>query len=199
MSGTLSIRNRQRAIPVDVRRLRRVTLVLLRDLLAKETFELGICLVRQPEMTRLNETFLGHNGPTDVITFDYSDAGYEELGRADLRAGLDAPQRVPAGFMAGELARKEPRGLHGEIVICVQEAVSQARRFRTSWQRELARYVIHGLLHLEGYDDRRGADRRKMKREEGRLLRRLGRRCPIAPLARRLPSVRNSSIGNRGS
>ena len=172
MSGALSIRNRQRAIPVDVRRLRRITLVLLRDLLAKEAFELGICLVHPPEMTRLNETFLGHNGPTDVITFDYSDGG-----------------RV----------QKEPRGLHGEIVICVQEAVSQARRFRTSWQRELARYVIHGLLHLEGYDDRRGADRRKMKREEGRLLRRLGRRCPIAPLARRRPSVRNSSTAHRGS
>ena len=48
----------------------------------------------------------------------------------------------------------------GEIFVCVDEAVAGAPRFRGTWQKELARYVIHGILHLRGYDDgrrRRGA------------------------------------------
>jgi probable rRNA maturation factor len=53
--------------------------------------------------------------------------------------------------------------------------MTQARQFRTSWQSELVRYIIHGVLHLRGFDDIRPADRRKMKREENRLLRAAGR------------------------
>lgn len=74
--------------------------------------------------------------------------------------------------------------LAGELFICVDEAVAQARRFRTTWQSELARYVIHGLLHLRGFDDRDAHARRRMKREEGRLLRRATREFPIAKLHR---------------
>ncbi|MBI3191395.1 MAG: rRNA maturation RNase YbeY, partial [Pedosphaera parvula] len=43
--------------------------------------------------------------------------------------------------------------LYGEIFICVDDAVAQARQFGTTWQSELVRYVIHGILHLRGYDD----------------------------------------------
>jgi len=49
LSGALSIRNRQRAIPVDVRRLRRITLVLLRDLLEEEAFDLGSVSCARPK------------------------------------------------------------------------------------------------------------------------------------------------------
>ena len=118
--------------------------------------DLGICLVSSNEMARLNETHLSHAGVTDVITFDY---GNPSEGQ-------------------------HPACLNGEIFICLDEAVSQARRFRTSWESELARYVIHGLLHLTGYDDRRPGDRRRMKREENRLLRQLHRNGSIAELAR---------------
>jgi probable rRNA maturation factor len=63
-----------------------------------------------------------------------------------------------------------PGSLSGEIFICIDEAILQARRYRTDWQAELLRYVVHGVLHLSGYDDRKVADRRRMKREEDRLL-----------------------------
>ena len=56
---------------------------------------------------------------------------------------------------------------------CLDEAVKQAREFRTTWQSELARYVVHGVLHLRGYDDLAPAPRRRMKREENRLVRKL--------------------------
>ena len=148
MSGTLVIK-RARTVPVDTRQLRRITSVLLGELLALDNFELGVQLIRAPEMTRINETFLGHEGATDVITFDHASC----------------------------LTPHAPR-LHGELFICYDVAISQARQFRTTWPDELVRYLIHGVLHLQGFDDHRAADRRKMKREESRLLRELRRRCP---------------------
>ena len=60
--------------------------------------------------------------------------------------------------------------LHGEIFVCVDEAVLQARKFGTSWQSEIVRYIVHGVLHLLGFDDSSAGARRKMKREENRLV-----------------------------
>ncbi len=68
-----------------------------------------------------------------------------------------------------------PERLYGELFISVADTVKQAGEFGTAWTEELARYVIHGLLHLHGYDDLEPAKRRVMKREENRLVRRLGR------------------------
>ena len=74
--------------------------------------------------------------------------------------------------------------LHGEIFICIADAVKQAREFKTTWQSELVRYVIHGLLHLRGFDDLRPDKRREMKREENRLVRNIETTFPIRNLAR---------------
>ncbi len=81
-------------------------------------------------------------------------------------------------------APEKRRHLHGEIFVCVDEAVLQARKFGTSWQSETVRYVVHGVLHLLGHDDLRAAARRGMKREEDRLVRELSRRFSLAQLAR---------------
>jgi rRNA maturation RNase YbeY len=72
----------------------------------------------------------------------------------------------------------------GEIFICVEIAVLQAREFRTTWQSEVVRYIVHALLHLCGHDDLKPAARRKMKTVENRLVRRLGRQFRFAALAR---------------
>lgn len=144
MSLRLTIHNRQRTRDLHARRLRQIVTILLVELLGLEEVELGITLVAVPQMTRLNEAFLHHAGSTDVITFDYSEP---------------------------ESRTREPRtAVHGEIFVCVDEAVRQARRFRTTWQSEVVRYVVHGVLHLLGHDDHRAADRRRMKRAENRLL-----------------------------
>jgi probable rRNA maturation factor len=63
--------------------------------------------------------------------------------------------------------------LAGEVFVCVDEAVRQSARYRVTWRQEMARYIIHGILHIQGFDDRTAASRRKMKREENRLLRAL--------------------------
>jgi len=58
----------------------------------------------------------------------------------------------------------------GEIIVSVQRAFVHARRFRVSPARELALYLVHGILHLHGYDDRSAAARRRMRTAERRLL-----------------------------
>ena len=141
----LVLRNRQRVRRVDTRRLRRLARRLLEELLHRQTYDLGIFLVAAPEMARVNETFLGHAGSTDVITFDYNDSARPEV-------------------------------LAGELFICLDDAVTQAREFHTTWQSELARYVVHGVLHLSGYDDLTAPERRRMKREEDRLVSSLAER-----------------------
>jgi probable rRNA maturation factor len=73
--------------------------------------------------------------------------------------------------------------LHGELFICVDVAMAQAKEFKSSWQSELVRYVVHGVLHLLGYDDLKPELRRKMKREENRLVRLLAKRFSLAQLS----------------
>ncbi|MCG3148467.1 MAG: Endoribonuclease YbeY [Verrucomicrobiae bacterium] len=58
----------------------------------------------------------------------------------------------------------------GELIICVDRAHAQARQFRTTPAQELALYVVHGVLHLQGYDDLKPPARRRMRAAERRLL-----------------------------
>jgi len=93
--------------------------------------------------------------------------------------------RLPRSVAAQNPVRRNHRpALHGEIFICLDDAVSQARRFRTTWQTELVRYLVHGVLHLLGYDDATSGDRRAMKRAENRWLRSLSRQFSFRQLAR---------------
>ena len=89
-------------------------------------------------MASINQEYLGHEGPTDVITFDLCDD--------------------PALRMTGE------------ILICPEVAASQSEEFGTTWQEETVRYVIHGLLHLKGFDDLEPEKRRIMKQHENRWV-----------------------------
>src|SRR5437773_9094658 len=59
---------------------------------------------------------------------------------------------------------------HGEIFISVETAKRQARAFGNSLTRELRLYIVHGLLHLHGFDDRKRTDARKMERIQKRIL-----------------------------
>ena len=59
---------------------------------------------------------------------------------------------------------------HGEIFISVEMAQRQARTQRTSLASELRLYLVHGLLHLRGFDDHRASDRRRMFAAQERIL-----------------------------
>jgi probable rRNA maturation factor len=64
--------------------------------------------------------------------------------------------------------------LAGELVVSVETALREAPRHGLSTEHELAMYLIHGILHLCGYDDRTGPGARRMQRRQRRLLRELG-------------------------
>ena len=157
---TLALLNRQRTKKINTRLLKEIVQEVFAELEIEsvESVELGISLVGAREMTLLNETFLRHEGSTDIITFDYQEPGTG--------------------------SRKPELKLHGELFICVDEAILQAKRFRSTWQSEIVRYVVHGILHLLGHDDLKPALRRRMKREENRLVRRLSRKISFAQLSR---------------
>jgi len=186
MTRALILSNRQRDCPVDLSFWRRILRGLLAECAEVEAFALGVHLVGAPEMTRLNQAFLQHRGVTDVITFDYTKpAGPGDLARR--RSRPTPPGRTRAG---------RPGPLQGEIFICLDEALRQAHRYRTTWQSELTRYAVHGVLHLLGYDDLRPLARRSMKRAEDRWLRALSRRFPLAKLAR-VSTVSGSAAGRK--
>lgn len=162
MPGELRLLNRQRTRPVNLRLFRRIALHLLAQHFRPASYELGVHLVDAEEMADINERFLQHSGSTDVITFDYTEA-------PPARGNLEQPME----------------SLHGEIFISVPDALAQAREFETSWQSELARYLIHGLLHLHGYDDLSPGPRKEMKRHEELLLTLISHEFPLNQLYRR--------------
>lgn len=59
---------------------------------------------------------------------------------------------------------------HGEIFISVEIARKHARRFKSSISREIQLYIVHGLLHLHGFDDRSKPDAVKMKETQRKIL-----------------------------
>ena len=149
----ISDRQSQRRQPrtrqkINLRLLKEIAAAALEELKIIDA-ELSVVIVGAKESAAMNEKFLGHEGPTDVITFDYSE---------------------------------KPRQLHGEIFICIEEAAKQAKEFKTNWQSELVRYVVHGILHLIGHDDLKPSARKKMKTVEGRLVRELSRRFALSKL-----------------
>jgi probable rRNA maturation factor len=60
---------------------------------------------------------------------------------------------------------------HGEIFISVDTARRQARAFENPLLRELKLYIVHGLLHLHGFDDQTPAEARRMRNAQEKILR----------------------------
>jgi probable rRNA maturation factor len=58
----------------------------------------------------------------------------------------------------------------GEVIICPQTAHANAKMYRTSTEKEIVLYVIHGLLHLAGFDDHNHRDMLRMRRMEEKLI-----------------------------
>jgi probable rRNA maturation factor len=188
-ASTIVLANRQRTKKINTRLLKPIVSELLAEL---DIFpaELGINLIAPREMARVNWQFLRHEGSTDVITFDHRSADGSSAESFDHNESASADSPLVVGVARG-ISR--PATLHGELFVCVEEAVKQAAEFRTSWQTELVRYVVHGVLHLLGHDDVRPELRRKMKREENRLVRRLGKKFPLSQLHRGLPIAARSA------
>ena len=145
-------------------RQRRVRLALepLARFCDRVRYELGfpeesvtVCFVSDPAMARMNRKFRDKKGPTDVLSFP---AGQTKPGRTF------SPRR------------RETGGRHylGDILISPETARRYARRGVHTLGAELRVLILHGMLHLAGYDHEQ--DNGEMLRIERRLRRRLGLR-----------------------
>lgn len=145
--GAVHIRNRQRKWKVDAQRLTRLVARVVAEEIGPAAGEVTVVLLRDAPMARLNESYRGKVGPTDVLAFPSDPAGWPP---------------------------DEPRPL-GEVVVSVDRAAAQARERGLPRRAELERLVVHGALHLAGYRDDRAAQRARMRRREDLYLRRTKR------------------------
>lgn len=117
---------------------------LIRRTAEAEGFEiryLGVVLADHETVYGLNRDFLRHDYVTDVLSFSLDEDA--------------AAERV----------------IDGEVYVDLDTAAERAPEFGTTFEDEARRYVVHGLLHLMGYDDATDADRAAMRRLEDTYLR----------------------------
>ncbi len=104
--------------------------------------EVSLAFVDNPTIHRLNQRYLQHDEPTDVLSFPLSEPNSKRLA--------------------------------GELVIGAEVARAQADSRGHDVQAELTLYVIHGLLHLCGYDDHSDAGAHELRQRERHYLQSLG-------------------------
>jgi probable rRNA maturation factor len=130
--------------PIDTKLLRRRARGLL-EVLGCDGAELSVCLVEDRTIATLNAAHRGKQRATDVLSFSLIEGAHAKF-----------------------------RGnLLGDVVIGIETAARQARARRRELDEEVARLLIHGVLHLLGHDHLRPAEARRMRAEERRLARAL--------------------------
>ena len=128
--------------------------------------EVSLIFVDEPAMAALNQQFMGKTGPTDVLSFPI-DAEPEPTGRVP-DAGGSGP---------GEPPTPEIPQLIGDIVICPAVAARNAVEHEVTFDDELALLVVHGVLHLLGWDHVIDEEAERMEARERELLIRHYRRA----------------------
>ena len=118
---------------------------------ADSRVELGLFIASQERVQQLNLSYLGKDEPTDVLAF----STLPEQSGEDL-----APFVAP------------PDGIQhlGEVIISYPQAVIQAEEHQHSVKREIAILIIHGVLHLLGYEHDRPELEREMRAREAKIL-----------------------------
>ncbi len=142
MPHIIHIHNCQKRIVVHATTLKKViSAVFNKEKIGNA--RLSIVIVTDRMIHALNKKFLAHDYPTDVITFDLSDA--------------DALQRSATV-------------LEAEIYVSAVMAWNRAREFGCQPAEELMLYIVHGLLHLLGYDDGTPAAQQRMRKKEKEIM-----------------------------
>lgn len=106
--------------------------------------DLSIALVGPGRMRKINKSYRGRNRATDVLSFPEAEIKMK-------------------GFKIGPLQKRENLG---EIIICLKEVRKNAKNYGTDFKTELTRVLIHGLLHLLGYDHEKSEKEAKEMEEK---------------------------------
>jgi len=134
------IRNLQKPIPLDLRRLRKIARAVLSET-ELSGGELSISFVDDAQIRELNRRYLGRNKPTNVLAFSMGE---------------------------GEFPSLHPPVL-GDVIVSVDTARRQSNRFGLSEMEMIVLLMIHGILHLLGYEHegtKKGARRMALKQKE---------------------------------
>ena len=154
------ILNQQRQVKVSIGELKKFS-TKLRRLLRIPANALTICLVTNAEIAKWNRLYRGKNRPTDVLSFATDEPrSQRRIRKLPAKRASFAPRSAFS-----------PRYL-GDIAIAPAVARQNARRLGRDFDGEMRILVLHGILHLMGYDHE--TDRGQMDRWEMRLRRRLG-------------------------
>jgi probable rRNA maturation factor len=119
--------------------------------------EVTVRIVTAAESAELNARYRGHSGATNVLSF-------------------------PAGEIRA-VSKRELAPL-GDVVVCAEVVAREAREQEKTLDAHWAHMLIHGALHLLGYDHVTGSQARRMESRERKLLAALGFRDPYLPVAR---------------
>ena len=147
------ILNRQREVRVALRPLESFLRRVKRELGLQQS-DVTVCLVSDAAMARLNQSFRKKKGPTDVLSFP--------------SVTRHRPVRLPRRSRANSGKREEL----GEIAISPATARRYAKKHGRPIAAELRVLMLHGVLHLLGYDHE--TDRGEMDKIEQKLRKRLG-------------------------
>jgi probable rRNA maturation factor len=117
--------------------------------------EVSVLFVGDREISDLNAKYLSREGPTDVLAFPMDPD--------------DAPV-VPCSGRSCSAAPGSQAAMLGDVVVSAERALDYAGMHGIDPAEEVSLYLVHGILHLIGYDDVNPSDRRKMKKRERELM-----------------------------
>ena len=162
------ILNCQRAVRVVRRPLQLFLQQVERELGLGES-DVTICLVSDAEIARMNEAFRGKKGPTDVLSFPAEKPGAVLLSG---RKRIKTREAKGNGKGRGEPRSRKTERYLGDIAIAPLTAERYAKKNGRSLNNELRVLILHGVLHLMGYDHE--TDRGEMNRIEQKMRKRFG-------------------------
>ena len=149
MQYVIEVTNEQSAVSISVDRVREIVEGTLQAEGVAEA-EISVALIDDPAIHRVNRDHLDHDYPTDVISFLFEEEVVGDIGGSSLRG---AGKRI-----------------EGEVLVSGDTAVREAAKFGWSEENELALYLVHGLLHLCGYDDLTDEEQPIMRARERAVL-----------------------------
>ena len=154
--------NRQRSVRLSTRALESFLLRVRRELDLKQA-QITVCLVSDAEIAGMNQSFRKKRGPTDVLSFPA--VKLRQSTRSSRLPVSPAPVSLDPGSFGTDASL-------GDIAIAPAVAKRNARNFGRTLPAELKILILHGVLHLLGFDHE--TDRGEMDRTEKKLRRRLG-------------------------
>lgn len=164
ISYSVEIRNQQNHLPIDDVLIRDV---VERTLSLEQVVEatVSVALVDDAEIHLLNRQYLQHDYATDVLSFLLESSGGSSANTTSANSGAS----VENGSKK-ETGRGVGLSLDGEVIVSVETAVRSASEYDWKPIDELVLYLVHGVLHLIGYDDLSVEEQRVMRLRERAVL-----------------------------